>query len=62
MFGIACETSTIVLSLLLQLGELVQALRLKRRVAHREHLVYEQNIGLDVGGDGEPNRTIIPDE
>jgi hypothetical protein len=37
----------------LELGELVEALVREALVAHREHLVDEQHVGIDVNGHGE---------
>ena len=38
----------------LELGELVEALQAEALVAHRQHLVHEEDLGVDVHGDGEP--------
>jgi hypothetical protein len=53
------------LGLLPELGQLVQALRLEGRVAHREDLVDEKDVRVDVGGhreaepDGHSGRVIL---
>ena len=46
-------TITIVLPLRSQLGELLDAAALELGVADREHLVDEQDVGIDVDRDGE---------
>ena len=42
------------LALVSHLGELLVALALESLVADREHLVDEQDVGVDVDGDREP--------
>ena len=50
----AWETITIVLPLLAELGELLEAPPLELGVADREHLVDEQDVGIDVDRHREP--------
>ena len=50
----ACDTITIVLPLAAELGELLGALALELLVADGEHLVDEQDVGVDVDRDREP--------
>jgi hypothetical protein len=40
----------------------VEALALERLVADGEHLVDEQDVGVDVDATAKPRRTYMPDE
>ena len=44
----------------LELGDLAEALALELLVADREHLVEQQDVGLDVRGDGEAEAHVHP--
>ncbi len=58
----SCVTKTIVLPVGLQPLELLEALLLERGVADGEHLVDEQDVGVDLDRDREASRTRMPDE
>ena len=49
----SCDTNTVVLPLLAELVQAVDALALEVLVADRERLVDHQDVGIDAGGDGE---------
>ena len=53
-----CETSTIVRPSWRNVGDLLRALALEVLVADGEHLVDDQDVGVDVDGDGEPESDV----